>query len=138
VVFTNGCFDVIHAGHVHILRRARRMGDRLIVGVNTDPSVRRLKGEGRPVNPLEARLEVLSEFRSVDHIVPFDEDTPLRLIGAIKPDVLVKGGDYTRDTVVGGETVTAYGGRVEIVPLLEGFSSTGILDSMEAGDRGTP
>ncbi len=130
VVFTNGCFDVVHAGHVHLLRTARSMGDRLIVGVNSDDSVRRLKGRGRPVNDLGSRLKVLSEFRSVDYLVPFEEDTPLLLIREIRPDVLVKGGDYTEDAVVGGSFVIAAGGTVEIVPLLSGFSSTRVIKNL--------
>jgi D-beta-D-heptose 7-phosphate kinase/D-beta-D-heptose 1-phosphate adenosyltransferase len=130
VVFTNGCFDVVHPGHVHVLRAARALGDRLVVGVNTDDSVRRLKGDGRPVNDLASRLTVLSEFRSVDFLVPFDEDTPRELIEALAPDVLVKGGDYTEGTVVGSRFVKARGGRAVIVPTLPGFSSTDIIGSV--------
>lgn len=111
------------------------MGDILIVGVNTDDSVRRLKGEGRPVNPLPGRLKVLSEFRSVDYLVPFPEDTPLELIKAVRPDVLVKGGDYSEDSVVGSGFVTGSGGTVRIVPLFEGFSSSRIIDALK-GDPG--
>ncbi len=130
VVFTNGCFDIAHPGHVHVLRRARALGDKLFVGVNTDSSVRKLKGSGRPVNDLNARLAVLSEFRSVDFLVPFGEETPYELIRLIVPDVLVKGGDYTAETVVGAEFVLAGGGSVEIVEYLEDYSSSGILKSM--------
>ncbi|MFO8183254.1 MAG: D-glycero-beta-D-manno-heptose 1-phosphate adenylyltransferase [Candidatus Aegiribacteria sp.] len=130
LVFTNGCFDIVHPGHVHLLRAARSMGDLLIVGVNTDESVRRLKGEGRPVNGLPWRLKVLSEFRSVDYLVPFPEDTPLELIKAVRPDVLVKGGDYSEDSVVGSGFVTGNGGTVRIVPLLGGFSSSGIIETL--------
>lgn len=134
LVFTNGCFDIVHPGHVHILRAARSMGDALMVGVNTDGSVGRLKGAGRPLNDLPSRLQVLSEFRSVDFLVPFDEDTPLVLIDLLLPDVLVKGGDYTVETVVGAETVMAAGGRVEIVPLAGGYSTSSIIAGLEEVD----
>jgi D-beta-D-heptose 7-phosphate kinase / D-beta-D-heptose 1-phosphate adenosyltransferase len=130
IVFTNGCFDVLHAGHVHVLRMASSMGDRLIVGVNTDSSVARLKGDRRPLNKLEDRLEMLSEMRSVDYVVPFDEDTPAELIREVRPDVLVKGGDYSAEEVAGAEFVASCGGRVEIVPLLEGYSTTGTIERL--------
>lgn len=131
IVFTNGCFDILHPGHVHILRTARSFGDQLFVGVNTDASVTRLKGSGRPVAELQARMALLAELRSVDFVVPFDEDTPLRLIEEIKPDILVKGGDYDAESVVGADTVISCGGRVEIVSLLEDFSTTGIIDALK-------
>lgn len=137
IVFTNGCFDIVHPGHVHLLRAARSMGDLLIVGVNTDDSVRRLKGEGRPVNGLPGRLKVLSEFRSVDYLVPFPEDTPLELIKTLIPDVLVKGGDYSEDSVVGSGFVTGNGGTVRIVPLLEGFSSSRIVKTLNCSPNGS-
>ncbi len=127
IVFTNGCFDLIHPGHLEILERAREMGDCLFVGVNSDDSVARLKGPTRPVQSLECRTAILSSLRSVDCVIPFSEDTPLKLIEKILPDILVKGGDYTTGQVVGGEVVTANGGRVEIVPLLEGHSTTAII-----------
>ena len=127
VVFTNGCFDIIHAGHIHLLASARALGDFLFVGLNDDDSVRRLKGPRRPINPLEARAAVLSAIRYVDRVVPFSEDTPLELIKAIKPDVLVKGGDWKEDEIVGAEFVKSKGGRVIIVPYLEGYSTTAIL-----------
>lgn len=129
IVFTNGCFDVIHAGHVRLLDHARRLGDILVVGLNSDASVRRLKGPPRPVNGLDDRAEVLSGLASVDHIVVFDEDTPLGLIREIGPDVLVKGGDYSTETIVGADEVTAAGGQVVIVPLLAGRSTSAILGS---------
>ncbi len=113
---------------MHILRTARSFGDVLIVGVNTDDSVVRLKGSSRPVNDLHSRIAVLSEMRSVDFIVPFDEDTPLKLIEEIEPDILVKGGDYSAESIAGADFVTSNGGRIEIVPLLEGFSSTAVID----------
>jgi len=138
MVFTNGCFDVIHAGHVHILRTAVTLGDILVVGVNTDASVRRLKGRGRPVNPLEERMLVLSEFRSVDVVVPFHEDTPLQLVRELQPDVIVKGGDYSPEEVAGGEFVISRGGRVEIVPLVPGCSSTATLKALSGGEHLDP
>ncbi len=128
VVFTNGVFDILHAGHVTYLEAARALGDVLVLGVNTDASVVRLKGEGRPVNQLDDRIVVLAALRSVTHVVPFAEDTPLEIITALLPNVLVKGGDYTRDTVVGADVVEEHGGRVELIPLLEGRSTTGIID----------
>ncbi|MEM6749870.1 MAG: D-glycero-beta-D-manno-heptose 1-phosphate adenylyltransferase [Planctomycetota bacterium] len=132
IVFTNGCFDLLHAGHVQYLRAAKAQGDKLIVGLNTDDSIRRLKGEGRPVNHLDDRLLVLSELESIDYLVPFDEDTPIELIRKVKPDVLVKGADYTLDTVVGRDVVEAQGGRVELINLVEGRSTTGLIERMRA------
>jgi len=125
-VFTNGCFDILHPGHVHLLRLARAMGDILFLGVNTDASVSRLKGSRRPIHSLEARTIILTELRSVDFIIPFEEDTPLELIHSLSPDILVKGGDYTIETVVGADSVIASGGIVRIVPLLEGYSTSSI------------
>lgn len=127
-VFTNGCFDILHAGHLHMLRQARSMGDRLVVGLNTDDSVRRLKGDGRPVNTLQDRMDMLLALDAVDYVIPFEQDTPLELIRQLRPDILVKGGDYTPDTVVGSHEVQAYGGRVAIVPLRQGLSTTAILN----------
>lgn len=130
IVFTNGCFDILHRGHVAYLQSAKSMGDILIVGMNTDSSVKRLKGEERPINTLEDRAYVLSALKSVDYVVPFDEDTPLTLIQSIKPDVLVKGGDYTMDTIVGAKEVHAYGGKVEIIPFVDGKSTSSIIDAI--------
>jgi D-beta-D-heptose 7-phosphate kinase/D-beta-D-heptose 1-phosphate adenosyltransferase len=127
VGFTNGCFDIIHRGHIAYLAQARAWCDRLVVGLNTDRSVRALKGEGRPVNDLESRALVLAGLSSVDLVVPFDEGTPIRLIEALKPDVLVKGADYTREGVVGHEAVEAYGGEVKLAPLVEGHSTTATI-----------
>ncbi len=124
IVFTNGCFDLLHAGHISLLRQARSYGDVLVVGVNDDASVARLKGDGRPVHALADRLDVLSELESVDIVTAFSEDTPLGLIEALRPDVLIKGADYTVETVVGADLVRSWGGRVELVELLEGRSST--------------
>ena len=124
VVFTNGCFDILHAGHVRLLKQAASHGGLLVVGLNSDQSVRRLKGEGRPVHGQSDRARVLSELQCVGVVVIFDEDTPMRLLETLRPDVLVKGGDYTKDQVVGGGFVESYGGRVELIPLLEGRSTT--------------
>ena len=124
VVFTNGCFDLLHPGHVRLLREAADLGDFLVVGLNSDASVRRLKGPSRPINPAEARAEVLSALEAVDAVTIFDEDTPLELITAIRPDVLVKGGDYRPDEVVGRPEVEAAGGRLVLIPLVEGHSTT--------------
>ncbi len=131
VAFTNGCFDILHAGHVAFLRAARAQGDLLVVGLNNDTSIRSIKGETRPVNEEADRVMVLSELQSVDYIVVFGEDTPLRLIEAIKPGVLVKGADYTRETVVGHEIVEAHGGRVELIDLVAGRSTTNILRKLD-------
>ena len=133
LVFTNGCFDLLHRGHVESLFAARALGDVLVVGLNTDASVRRLKGEGRPVTQQDDRAFVLAGLGCVDVVTLFDEDTPGELIAALLPDILVKGGDYTRDTVVGRAEVEAAGGRVEILPLVPGRSTTAILE--RAGDR---
>ena len=127
VVFTNGCFDILHAGHVKFLQEARRRGDLLVVAVNSDASVRRIKGKGRPINRQADRLMVLSELQSVDYVLVFDEDDPLKLIEAIKPEVLVKGGDYQRSEVVGGDLVESYGGKVVLVELVKGRSTTNII-----------
>lgn len=128
IVFTNGVFDILHAGHVMYLEAARELGDILVVGLNADDSVRRLKGSSRPVNPEYDRASVLAALRCVDHVVMFHEDTPLRLIEALIPDVLVKGGDYTRETIVGADVVEANGGSVTTIPLLEGRSTTSIIN----------
>ncbi|MDZ7779833.1 MAG: D-glycero-beta-D-manno-heptose 1-phosphate adenylyltransferase [Gemmatimonadota bacterium] len=128
VVFTNGCFDILHPGHVTYLARARALGDALVVGVNTDASVRRLeKASGRPVVDEKARALVVAALESVDAVCLFDEDTPAALIEALLPDVLVKGGDYAPEQVVGRETVEAAGGRVELIPFVEGYSTTDLL-----------
>ncbi len=128
LVFTNGCFDLLHRGHVEYLHRARSLGDLLVVGLNTDDSVRRLKGGGRPVTPQDDRAHVLAALASVDAVVLFDEDTPRALIARLLPDVLVKGGDYEPSEVVGREEVVVAGGRVEIIPFVEGYSTSRILE----------
>ncbi len=135
VVFTNGCFDILHAGHVAYLRAAAKLGDLLVVGLNSDASIRRLKGEDRPVNQQDDRLMVLSELQSIDYLVVFDDDTPMQLIEAIRPDVLAKGADYTRETVVGHEVVEAHGGRVELIDLVEGRSTTNIIRKLTTPAR---
>ncbi len=127
VVFTNGCFDILHAGHVEYLRRARELGDCLVVGLNSDASVRRLKGPRRPVNTVSDRALVLANLYSVDYVVVFDEDTPEGLIRAIRPDVLVKGADWPEEKIVGASFVRSYGGRVVRLPLLEGRSTSEII-----------
>jgi D-beta-D-heptose 7-phosphate kinase/D-beta-D-heptose 1-phosphate adenosyltransferase len=131
--FTNGCFDILHPGHVKVLTAARGACDRLIVGLNSDASVRRLKGEGRPVQDERARAEVLAALEAVDLIVIFEEDTPINLITRVEPSVLVKGGDYTRDQVVGHEIVEAGGGEVLLVDILEGFSTTSLVQRAREG-----
>jgi rfaE bifunctional protein nucleotidyltransferase chain/domain len=128
VVFTNGCFDLLHAGHIRLFREARKLGDVLVVGVNNDASVRRLKGPNRPVFPLRERLEVLSALTDIGGLISFGEDTPLQLIRRLRPDVLVKGGDWKPEEVVGRAEVEAAGGRLVIVPYLEGRSSSSIID----------
>ena len=130
VVFTNGCFDLLHVGHITLLEDCRRFGSKLVLGLNTDASVQRLKGPTRPIVSERERARVMAAMAAVDAVVLFDEDTPLELIRALKPDVLVKGGDYTVETVVGHEDVIAEGGRVEIVPTVEGFSTTNIVKKM--------
>ena len=132
VVFTNGCFDLLHAGHVQYLAEARAQGDLLVVGLNSDASVARLKGPTRPVNPQEARGAVLAGLESVDFVVVFQEQTPLELIRAIRPDVLVKGADYSKDKVVGADLVESWGGRVHLADLKQGYSSTRLINRMEA------
>jgi len=127
VVFTNGCFDLLHPGHVDYLEQARALGDRLVVGLNDDASVRRLKGPSRPINPLRDRARMLAALRSVDLVVPFDEDTPLQLIRTLAPDVLAKGGDYRIEDIVGADVVRAQGGRVIVLPFLPGYSSSRLI-----------
>jgi rfaE bifunctional protein nucleotidyltransferase chain/domain len=128
VVFTNGCFDLIHAGHIRYLNEARSLGDALVVGLNADSSVRRLKGEGRPVTPESERAEILLALAAVDAVVLFAEETPLRLIVALSPDVLVKGGDWDVEAIVGRDHVRSRGGEVRSIPLLEGRSTTALLE----------
>jgi D-beta-D-heptose 7-phosphate kinase / D-beta-D-heptose 1-phosphate adenosyltransferase len=135
VVFTNGCYDLLHPGHIHLLHQCRDLGDRLIVGLNTDASVRRLKGDSRPIVAERDRAAIVSALGCVDLVVLFDEDTPLQLIQAIKPDILVKGEDYRLDQVVGRQAVESYGGRVCLVPLLQGYSTTQITEKIASTQR---
>jgi D-beta-D-heptose 7-phosphate kinase/D-beta-D-heptose 1-phosphate adenosyltransferase len=127
IVFTNGCFDLIHLGHVKYFQFAKAQGDLLVVGINTDRSIRRLKGDKRPIIAEDDRISVLEELESIDYLVRFDEDTPLRLIDAIRPDVLVKGADYAKEQVVGWDVVEGYGGRVALAPLIDGRSTSGVI-----------
>lgn len=131
VVFTNGCFDILHHGHIHLLAEAASLGDILVVGVNTDSSVKRLKGEERPVTNEQDRLFQLAALLCVDAVCLFDDDTPELLIESLQPDVLVKGGDYTIDKIVGAEYVMSLGGRVEIIPFVEGYSTSSIIANIK-------
>ena len=132
MVFTNGCFDLLHRGHIYYLSRARELGDMLVVGLNSDASVTLLKGAGRPVNKVEARAEILGALAFVDYIIVFDEETPLNLITLLEPDILVKGGDYKAEDIVGYREVSSWGGRVQTIPILEGYSSSSIIDRNKA------
>lgn len=131
VVFTNGCFDLLHPGHITYLESARSLGDILMVGLNSDDSIRRLKGDSRPVNSLADRAHMLAGLRSVDLVVPFSEDTPIKLIAALLPDILVKGGDYKADEIVGANEVRDAGGKVVVVPFLDGHSSTSLIGKIQ-------
>ena len=134
IVFTNGCFDLLHPGHIQYLEDAAKLGDKLIVGLNDDDSVRRLKGSSRPINNLNFRKKILMGLRSVNLVIPFYEDTPLNLIELIKPDFLVKGGDYSIETVVGHKVVQDYGGQVKILSFLDGYSSSEIISKIKSLD----
>ena len=139
VVFTNGCFDLLHRGHVRLLQQARAAGDRLVVGLNSDSSVRLLKGPSRPVLLQDERAELLSALTSVDYVVIFDEANPGRTIAALEPDVLVKGADWTTEDIIGRETVEGRGGRVVAIPLVEGCSTSRIVRRiLELAPRNTP
>jgi D-beta-D-heptose 7-phosphate kinase/D-beta-D-heptose 1-phosphate adenosyltransferase len=131
IVFTNGCFDILHAGHVGYLEQARKLGDRLIVAINADSSVTRLKGEGRPINPVDRRMAVLAGLEAVDWVVSFEDDTPERLLELIRPDILVKGGDYSREQVVGWEIVEGYGGEIAVLDFLDDCSTTAIVNKIQ-------
>jgi glycerol-3-phosphate cytidylyltransferase len=131
VVFTNGCFDLIHLGHVRYLKEAKNLGDVLVVGVNSDESVRGLKGEGRPILPQEARAEIVSSFSFVDYVVIFGEKTPEKLISLLKPDIHVKGGDYRKKEIPERRIVESYGGKVVLVDLIEGYSTTSIIEKIK-------
>ncbi|MCB0346815.1 MAG: D-glycero-beta-D-manno-heptose 1-phosphate adenylyltransferase [Bdellovibrionales bacterium] len=130
IVFTNGCFDILHAGHARYLAAARELGDCLVVGLNSDASVRRIKGSKRPIVPQAERAELLIALACVDFVLIFDEDTPLNLIEAVRPDVLVKGGDWKVEDIVGGPFVSSYGGTVASLPFHEGYSTTNIIEKI--------
>jgi len=133
VAFTNGCFDLVHAGHIHYLYEAKRHGDVLVVGLNSDASVSRLKGPDRPLVPVEERAEMLAALEMVDFVTVFDADTPLDLIRAVEPDVLVKGADWAPENVVGRQEVEARGGRVVLVPVRPGLSTTDLVERIRSG-----
>jgi len=136
VVFTNGCFDLLHPGHVGYLEAARSLGDALIVGVNTDASVKRLgKDPQRPINPAGDRAALVAALACVERVVVFDEDTPLELITALQPDILVKGGDYRLEEIVGRDAVRARRGEVKVIPLVPGYSTTALLDRIRRGEK---
>ena len=130
IVFTNGCFDILHRGHIKILFAAKKKGDRLVVGLNGDQSVQRLKGHDRPLQPFDDRAIILDALEVVDMVVGFEEDTPVEIISKILPNILVKGGDYTTNAIVGADTVIANGGTVETIPLVLGKSTTKLVDQI--------
>ena len=130
VVFTNGCFDILHLGHIRYLRKARSLGDILVVGLNTDRSVRQIKGEKRPIVPQKERAEVLAALEFVDYVVLFDEPDPFSLIGKVQPTILVKGADWPKDKIIGREAVEKAGGRVVRIPLVPGVSSSGVIEKI--------
>ena len=131
IVFTNGCFDILHLGHVDYLEKARQLADRLVLGLNTDASIRRLKGEARPVVPEHARARVMAALWFVDVVIPFEENTPIRLIEAVKPDILVKGDDYAFENIIGADFVISAGGKVQTIPLVKGYSTTQIITKIK-------
>lgn len=132
IVFTNGCFDILHVGHVTYLSKAKSLGDILIVGINSDSSVKKLKGVTRPINDLASRMVVLDSLKNVDFVVPFEEDTPIALIELIKPDIHVKGGDYKEDQLVESKVVKINGGKVVIIPFVNGYSVTTLLGKIKS------
>lgn len=131
IVFSNGCFDILHVGHVDYLEKARNLGDRLVMGLNTDASVSRIKGPERPIVPEFSRSRVMASLASVDAVCFFDNETPLELITYLEPDILVKGDDYTIETIVGSDVVLAKGGEVKTIPLVEGFSTSNIVNKIK-------
>ncbi|MBU1207220.1 MAG: D-glycero-beta-D-manno-heptose 1-phosphate adenylyltransferase [Proteobacteria bacterium] len=131
IVFTNGCFDLLHVGHIRYLQKAKSLGDILIIGLNTDRSVKTIKGKNRPIVPEKERAEVLSALEFVDYVILFDDLDPLHLIEALKPDVLVKGADWSKDRIIGREIVENLGGRVVRVPMVAGASSTGLIEKIK-------
>ncbi len=135
VGFTNGCFDILHVGHVRYLKEAKQDCDILVVGVNSDSSVRRLKGKDRPINPESARTEVLASLEYVDYVTLFGQDTPAELIEALNPDILFKGGDWKEEEIVGGDHVKKNGGKVRVIPFVTGYSTTSIIEKMKRKDQ---
>ena len=135
LVFTNGCFDLIHQGHIEYLAKAKDMGDLLVVGLNSDASVRRLKGKTRPIQNQKSRAMVLAALEFVDFVVIFKEDTPINVIETLRPDVLVKGGDYDRSTIVGADFVESYGGEVAVIPLVPGHSTTNLVEKINQQEK---
>lgn len=131
VVFTNGCFDLVHRGHIHLLRQAKALGDILIVGLNSDVSVKSIKGPDRPIMPEADRIELIAALEMVDYVVAYSEPDPYRVIAVIKPNVLVKGGDWSSDQIVGTDVVEQNGGRVAVIPYLPGFSTTQIIERIK-------
>ena len=128
VVMTNGCFDILHSGHFHLLRNAKKLGDILIVAINTDESIKALKGSSRPINKLVTRMENLRKLEFVDFVISFSDETPKKIIESISPDVLVKGSDYRINEIIGAEYVKSYGGTVKTIKMLDGFSTTNIIN----------
>ena len=131
VVFSNGCFDILHVGHVDYLEKARALGSRLVMGLNTDNSIKRIKGPNRPVNDQYARARILAALEFVDAVILFDEDSPYELIKAIKPDILVKGDDYTIEKIIGADIVLQNGGEVKTISLVKGYSTTNVIDKIK-------
>ncbi|HLF34605.1 MAG TPA: D-glycero-beta-D-manno-heptose 1-phosphate adenylyltransferase [Cyclobacteriaceae bacterium] len=131
VVFTNGCFDIIHLGHVDYLEKARLLGNRLVIGLNSDSSIRRLKGSGRPILDENARSRIMASFEFIDAVTLFSEDTPFNLIREVKPDILVKGNDYNPENIVGADFVKSYGGKVITIELIPGYSTSGIVKKIK-------
>lgn len=132
IVFTNGCFDILHVGHTRYLREAKKLGDVLVLALNSDSSVRAIKGERRPLIPEDERADVVSSLESVDYVTIFDEHTPLELIEYLKPDIIVKGGDWSEENVVGGESVKRRGGKIVIIPVIKGASTTNIIEKVRS------
>lgn len=131
VVFTNGCFDILHSGHIKLLKKAKELGDVLILGINKDKSIKKLKGKGRPIMNEKQRIEIISAIEFVDYVVPFGQPTPEKLIKRIKPDIIVKGGDYKKKEVIGKDIVEKYGGKVYIFPLVKNISTTKIIKKIK-------
>lgn len=130
IVFTNGCFDLLHPGHLFLLKYAKSLGNKLVIGLNSDFSVRQLKGPDRPINNFYFRASMLSYFSFVDYIIGFNEDTPINIIQALRPNVIIKGGDYTAENIVGADFISGYGGRVITVPIMEGFSTSNTINKI--------